>query len=545
MSRKVLQFDENKPKGPKKAIILARVSTKEQEEGYSIAAQKHRLQQYCERKRLEVVQTFEVIESSTHGDRKDFMGMIEFIRKQRECVALVADKVDRVQRSFKEYPLLDALIQEGKLELHFNTENYIIHRESVSQERLMWSIGVVMAQSYVDSLRDNVKRSIDQKLRVGECIGTAPIGYMNIRDQRGRSQVVIDPDRMMLVRRIFQEYSTGQYTLGEITQKAKEWDLRNYRGYQKHLDKSQIHRMIQNPFYYGEMHVKGRNYPHVYEPLITKELYDACQAVRLGWHKKPFAYGEKDHIFRGLITCAVTGKIVTTDTKLKKYQNGRVAEYRYLMTWNPENPAKKLWLREEQVMAEVELVFKNMAPDADLFGDVVEYTRQTCETEKVFQKRQIEELNSEYKAIQAKLDKLMDLLLDDAISRTEHDGKRDRLKQRQIELSGQMNAMTYADDSFRDAVVDTLELGRKAHELFVSSNNEGKRRLINFVFSNLQLNGQKLQFSLRKPFDLYIKASNCGEWRGRRDSNPRHQPWQRDFYLYATVCFDAQRCTTI
>ncbi len=113
----------------------------------------------------------------------------------------------------------------------------------------------------------------------------------------------------------------------------------------------------------------------------------------------------------------------------------------------------------------------------------------------------------------------MDLLLDDAISRAEHDGKRDRLKQRQIELNGQMNAMTYADDSFRDAVVDTLELGRKAHDLFVGSNNEGKRRLINFVFSNLQLNGQKLQFSLRKPFDLYVKATNCGEWRTQRDSN--------------------------
>lgn len=209
MKRNIYQLDEYKPKGRRKAVILARVSTKEQEEGYSIAAQKHRLEQYCERKGLDVIRTFEVVESSTQDDRKDFMRLIVFIRKQKDCLALVADKVDRVQRSFREYPLLDALIQEGKLELHFNTENYVIHRESVSQERLMWSIGVVMAQSYVDSLRDNVKRSIDQKLRIGECIGTAPIGYLNIRDQRGRSQVVIDPDRALLVRRIFQEYSTG------------------------------------------------------------------------------------------------------------------------------------------------------------------------------------------------------------------------------------------------------------------------------------------------------------------------------------------------
>lgn len=66
---------------------------------------------------------------------------------------------DRVQRSFKEFPMLDALVRDGKIELHFNSEGYVIHKDSVSQDRFMWSIGVVLAQGYVDSLRDNVKRS--------------------------------------------------------------------------------------------------------------------------------------------------------------------------------------------------------------------------------------------------------------------------------------------------------------------------------------------------------------------------------------------------
>lgn len=287
------------------------------------------------------------------------------------------------------------------------------------------------------------------------------------------------------------------------------------------MDKSQIHRMIQNPFYYGEMCVKGRNYPHVYEPIITKELYDACTAVRMGWHKKPFAYGEKDYVFRGLLTCATTCKVVTADTKVKTYGNGRRAEYTYLMCWNPENPAKKLWIREEQVMEQVEQIFKSMSPDDDIFEDVVAYSRQACEAEKVFHKRQIQELQRESEGIQGKLDKLMDLLLDGAVSKQEHDLKRQKFKARQIELANQLNSYHMADDGFRDAVADTLELGRKAHKLFISSNNAGKRRLLGFVFSNLQLNGQKVQYSLRKPFDLYVKAGNIGEWRALRDSNPR------------------------
>jgi len=85
-----------------KAIILARVSTKEQEEGHSIAAQRQRLVDYCARKGLKVIKTYELVESSTRGERKEFAAMLAFAQAQNETVAIVADAVDRFQRSFKE-----------------------------------------------------------------------------------------------------------------------------------------------------------------------------------------------------------------------------------------------------------------------------------------------------------------------------------------------------------------------------------------------------------------------------------------------------------
>ena len=54
-----------------------------QEEGLSLLAQNNRLQDYADRKELEVIKTFEIIESSTHGERKQFMEMINFCKKQK------------------------------------------------------------------------------------------------------------------------------------------------------------------------------------------------------------------------------------------------------------------------------------------------------------------------------------------------------------------------------------------------------------------------------------------------------------------------------
>ncbi len=58
-----------------------------------------------------------------------------------------------------------------------------------------------------------------------------------------------------------------------------------------------------------------------------------------------------------------------------------------------------------------------------------------------------------------------------------------------------------------------------AYELFESSKIEQKRKLINYVFSNLELDGVTLRYTLRKPFDLMVDCSTRSEWLGREDSN--------------------------
>jgi site-specific DNA recombinase len=69
-----------------KAIILSRVSSKDQEEGYSLEVQIDRLEKYCERKGLHILKQFKIVESSTKGDRKDFMEIIKLINQQRESI---------------------------------------------------------------------------------------------------------------------------------------------------------------------------------------------------------------------------------------------------------------------------------------------------------------------------------------------------------------------------------------------------------------------------------------------------------------------------
>lgn len=121
-----------------KAVLLARVSSREQENGQSIDAQVENLKRYCASNGLEVLKLYQITESSTQGERKKFKEMLKFVGTQRQKVALVADCVDRVQRGFKESVELNTLRENGRIEIHFIREGLRLDQDSRSSDIVMY-----------------------------------------------------------------------------------------------------------------------------------------------------------------------------------------------------------------------------------------------------------------------------------------------------------------------------------------------------------------------------------------------------------------------
>ena len=54
-------------------------------------------------------------------------------------------------------------------------------------EKMFFNFRIMMAQNYTDAIRDNVARSNEYKIQNGEYPNRAPIGYLNVRDENGKS----------------------------------------------------------------------------------------------------------------------------------------------------------------------------------------------------------------------------------------------------------------------------------------------------------------------------------------------------------------------
>lgn len=281
-----------------KSIILARESDKHQD---SNDAQLSRLLDYVKDKGLEQWKVLKLKESSTKGYRKKFQEIIEIIKNSKETIAVVVDTVDRLQRSFRESVVFDELRKEGKVELHFYRENLVINKNSNSADILRWDMGVMFAKSYVLQLSDNLKRKQSKMREDGEILTSPPLGYKSIYNDnplRVRRTDVIPDGKAHFIVQIYEEYAKGDVSVKTLEDRMYKAGFRGKTN--GRVDHSVIFKILNDPFYHGYAYSRTHDllYRHRYQTIISKELFDKCQAVMARHNKMPAKYASQDFILR-------------------------------------------------------------------------------------------------------------------------------------------------------------------------------------------------------------------------------------------------------
>lgn len=199
------------------AVIYTRVSSKDQErEGFSIPAQRRLLRRYAGDRDLDGVSEFSDVETAGRAGRKGFDSMIRHLRITPTCRIILVEKTDRLYRNLKEWVTLDEL----EVQVHMVKEGVVISDESVSSEKFVHGIKVLVAKNYLDNLSEEVKKGLNEKVQQGHWPARAPIGYRNIAGPDGKRIIGTDPILGPLITQMFEWYATGTLSLSEVTEMA-------------------------------------------------------------------------------------------------------------------------------------------------------------------------------------------------------------------------------------------------------------------------------------------------------------------------------------
>lgn len=485
-----------------KAIILARVSTEEQiTEGQSIPAQIEKARQYTQRKGLEIKSEHQFDESSIKDQRTKFERVIEEIKQSTEPIALVVETIDRLQRSFKESVRLDEFRKQGRLEIHFIRENLVIHKNSNSSELIRWDMGVMMARNFVLQIGDNVKRTIEHKLRNGEWPSRAPYGYRNFRNEDDKALIAPDPYESQIVAKIYEWYGSEAYSMEQIRYKLKN-------EYALDMSKGKIDFILKCPFYAGEMMHDGKAYPHKYQTIISRQLFDKVQSIKTSYGKKTFKFAGLPYLYRGLLHCEKCGHAFTPEKKTKK--SGREYVYYHCTGYSGKHPNK--WLKEEEITRQFAEIVQSVAIPDDVMAEIGKTLEESHKGKVEYRETIHNGLTAEDAKLQERIEKLYDLYTSGRITDSDYDKKRNEYREKQNEIRSKLEGLQKADEDFYLTAKYILTLSNKAPKIFEGSEPTVKRQLLKLLLQNCTVNDATLIPQIRSPFHLFVKGASRTEW---------------------------------
>jgi DNA invertase Pin-like site-specific DNA recombinase len=153
--------------------IYARVSTKEQQaEGYSIPAQLKGIRAFCAEQGLHIAAEFVEAGSAGKAGRSQFGAMLRYFEEHGDVRIVVAHKLDRLYRNTKDPILLE--------EDRGVRARYVIGDcPNTPQGELVRDVNLSVAKFYLNNLREEVRKGMDEKVAQGGYPHWAPVGYRN------------------------------------------------------------------------------------------------------------------------------------------------------------------------------------------------------------------------------------------------------------------------------------------------------------------------------------------------------------------------------
>ncbi len=325
-----------------KLFLYARKSTDvEDKQVLSIEAQLTELREYAVRENIEISAEYIEKQSAKVPGRPIFNKMMKEIEKFGGNI--LAWNPDRLARNSVDGGRIIYLLDTGKLaSLKFPT----FWCDNTSQGKFMLNMAFGQSKYYVDSLSENTKRGLRQKVRMGIFPSQAPLGYLN--DSRTKT-IMVEKKKSRIVRLAFEKYVKGNQRLEDIAEFLAKSGVTTRTG--KRISKTKASFILSNPFYIGLFKYGGEIHEGKHEPIISKKLFDEAQEM-LKFRGQPERKPQNEpQPFCGLISCASCGMMITAENKTKRQKNGNVHHYVYYRCTKKSKitKCKEMSLRSEQL----------------------------------------------------------------------------------------------------------------------------------------------------------------------------------------------------
>ena len=458
----------------RRAIIYTRVSTDEQNNGYSPSDQKDKLHKYCENNNIEIVGFYHDDESGKTFNRPQWINIMQFIKKNSGYVDnILFLKWDRFSRNVAEaYITIRDLKKMGvepqSIEQPLDFE--------IPESKIMLAIYLAAPEVDNDRRALNIFHGIRRGKKEGRWLGARLRGYINTRDENNKP--IMAPEggqKEELVKRAFSEFTTGVYNIEELRRKLNKEGL--------DCSRNSFWMLLRNKGYIGKVLVPAYKDEAAYwvdgihTAIIDEKTFYAVQDI-LDGRKKNIPNKNQtvrdEFPLRGYLTCPQCNKNLTASASRGR-AGGRFLYYHCGSGCKERQKASVINDGIIPFLAE----FKANPKATILFATIL---KQQLKQNNTAGKKELETIAKSIGKQKQRLKNAKDMMLDGEFSASEY-------KDMKLEIESELEKLNRDEAQFRQGIEnydskidDCLDLLLNIDEYYVTKNTEVKQKIIGSMF---------------------------------------------------------------
>jgi len=296
-----------------------RISTDEDRQPFSLGAQSERLEAYARSQDCwRIVRRFT---DQASGATLDRPGLRQAMQEASAGVyeLLLVHRVDRLSRNVRQLADIGESLDRSGVALRSATEPF---DTSTAAGKMMLQMLAVFAEFERTTIVERITAGMERAASEGRwVVGSTPFGY--VRD-RERKEIVPDPPRVDIVRRIFQMYAKERMGAEAIAQVLNAEGHRSKNGVP--FARPNVLWILRNPVYVGRVVFRGKVHAGSHEGIVDEQIFEAVQAI-LAERRDSQALKRghpSDYMLSGVLRCGRCRKAYVGTAA-----HGRKCRYRY------------------------------------------------------------------------------------------------------------------------------------------------------------------------------------------------------------------------
>src|SRR6266508_2598901 len=323
-----------------------------------------------------------------------------------------------------------------------------------------------------------------------------------IRASSGTSAIEIHPTDGPLMKRAFELYATGWYSIQSLSQRLGKEGLLDRNG--QPIAHAHLRRLLSSSFYTGVVRWHQLECPGTHPALISRELFDHVQKVIGERYRNPGPNGSSIPGFplRGLAICASCRGRMTGERheKWRYYRCSRQTYRRELCSARMCN-VRRAHAGIEQICRQLR-ISRELATD---IGEAAKVLIASRVTEASLRRKHVRD--EETNLLQTEM-RLTDAFTGGDVAPNTYNAKIQELRAKREEIRQLDTTAPTTPEQLAEVVSRTLQLATSVWDLYEPMNEMRKATLLRNVFATIVLDHEGVAgFTLKPPFDNLMSSS--------------------------------------